>query len=390
MKEIPFKDVYIHGTVRDIEGKKMSKSLGNIIDPLEIINEYGTDALRFSLISITTQGQDVFLSKERFEQGRNFANKIWNASRFILMNLDASAAKKGLCEFSEKNDLSLVNRWILSRFYSTAEEVNKYLETYKFNEAANALYAFFWHEFCDWYLEIIKPDIKQDQNQAVMFGVLENFLKIAHPFMPFVTEEIWQALKESKEQRAEGRGQRTEGKESIMIQSWPHLQEQMIDNKIENKMAVVFEIITTIRNMRSDLEISPYDTINAKICLENKATRQLLESMTSQMKNLTRLGNLAIEKEYSHAKGEWTVVLKDMHIVIPLAGVVDIEKSLQKTEQKIKKAEAEIKTKQSRLTNRAFVERAPAEVVEKEKDRLKELTDTLNKLILLRNKLKND
>jgi valyl-tRNA synthetase len=141
----PFKDVYIHGTVRDAQGKKMSKSLGNSIDPLEIINEYGTDALRFSLISITAQGQDVFLTKDRFEQGRNFANKIWNASRFILTNLDREKINFDLCVFFQKENLSLVNRWILSRFYSSLEETEKYLNNYQFNEAANTLYSFFWH-----------------------------------------------------------------------------------------------------------------------------------------------------------------------------------------------------------------------------------------------------
>ncbi|MFA4843201.1 MAG: valine--tRNA ligase, partial [Candidatus Omnitrophota bacterium] len=187
MEREPFHDVYIHGTVRDIEGKKMSKSLGNIIDPLEIINEYGADALRFSLTLQTTQGQDVFLSKERFEQGRNFANKIWNASRFILMNLDVKGTvctpayrKAGcpafagvdLCVFFKKENLDLTNRWILSRFYATLKEVAKLLDSYKFNEAAFSLYGFFWHEFCDWYLELIKNDIKNPQNQVVMYKVL--------------------------------------------------------------------------------------------------------------------------------------------------------------------------------------------------------------------------
>ena len=193
MKDIPFKDVYIHGTVRDIEGKKMSKSLGNIIDPLDIISEYGADALRFSLIAITAQGQDVYLAKERFQQGRNFANKIWNASRFILSNLNVkgqSPAGTVPCK-----ELNLVNRWILSRFYSALKEVDKNLDLYRFNEAANLLYGFFWHEFCDWYLEMIKPDIKNSQTQAVMYKVLEKFLRAIHPFMPFVSEEIWQLLK---------------------------------------------------------------------------------------------------------------------------------------------------------------------------------------------------
>ena len=194
MDDVPFKDVYINGTVRDIEGKKMSKSLGNIIDPLDIIEEYGTDAMRFSLISITAHGQDVFLSKERFEQGRNFANKIWNASRFILMNLEPTLIKTDLCVFFKKEDLDVVNRWALSRFYSTLQQTTKYLENFQFNEAANTLYGFFWHDFCDWYLEIIKQDIKNPHNQVVMYKILEKSLRLLHPFMPFITEEIWQSL----------------------------------------------------------------------------------------------------------------------------------------------------------------------------------------------------
>ena len=204
----PFSDVYIHGTVRDAEGKKMSKSLGNSIDPLEVIKEYGTDALRFSLISITAQGQDVFLAKERFEQGRNFANKIWNASRFILTNLDSSKAGEDLCAFFKREYLSPVNRWILSRLYSTIKETQESLAKFQFNEAANGLYAFFWHEFCDSYLEIIKPDITNPHNQLVMFKVLEKSLRILHPFMPFVTEEIWNKFSSTDK--------------SIMISNWPH------------------------------------------------------------------------------------------------------------------------------------------------------------------------
>ncbi|MDD5246998.1 MAG: valine--tRNA ligase, partial [Candidatus Omnitrophica bacterium] len=209
MGELPFKDVYIHGTVRDVEGKKMSKSLGNVIDPLEIINEFGCDALRFSLISITAQGQDVFLSRERFEQGRNFANKIWNASRFIMMNLDPGAIKVDLCVFFKKEELDPVNRWILSRFYSVLKETDACLEKYKFNEAANLLYKFFWHEFCDWYLELIKPRIKEKNNQVVMYKVLEKSLRLLHPFMPFITEEIWQKLSEATKSQGQCEAKRS-------------------------------------------------------------------------------------------------------------------------------------------------------------------------------------
>lgn len=366
MKDIPFKDVYIHGTVRDIEGKKMSKSLGNIIDPLEIINEYGTDALRFSLISITAQGQDVFLSKERFEQGRNFANKIWNASRFILMNLEPSSVKVNLCVFFKKEDLTLVNKWILSRFYSCLKEVNGYLDSYKFNEAANALCAFFWHEFCDWYLELIKPEIKLKQNQVVMYKILEKYLRVLHPFMPFITEEIWQLIPH-------------EG-DSIMNQPNPHIQENIIDKKNEKLMEVVFGVIAAIRNMRSELDIPVQEQIDAKVFLNSKAKMVLLGEMSGHIRSLARLKELIIEGEYSRSSNEFVTVFSDMHIVIPLSGMADAEKYKAKIVQRIERTISEIKAKEKVLSNKDFIAKAPKDIVENERVRLKELKESLKKL----------
>ncbi len=366
MNDIPFKDVYIHGTVRDIEGKKMSKSLGNVIDPLEIINEYGTDALRFSLISITAQGQDVFLSKERFEQGRNFANKIWNAARFVLMNLENEAINTDLCVFFAKTDLDLTNRWILSRFYSTLKELNKYLETYKFNEAANLLYHFFWHEYCDWYLEMIKLDIKNPQNQLVLYKILEKFLRVLHPFMPFITEEIWQKINPDSG--------------SIMNTPWPHVQEQIIDRKIESNLTLAFDIITGIRNMRGEMEIAPSLEIKAVISTGDKTNSQIIASLSPHIKKLARLSDLVVEEHFKPLKSALSTLVKNMHISLPLEGVVDIEKELANLDLKIKKTEFDIKAKQNTLNNKNFLERAPEEIVEKEKTKLKELEVTLIKL----------
>ena len=370
IKDVPFKDVYIHGTVRDIEGKKMSKSLGNVIDPLEIINEYGTDALRFSLISITAGGQDVFLSKERFEQGRNFANKIWNAARFVLMNLESEVVKNDLCVYFEKNDLDLTNRWILSRFYSTLKELNKSIDGYRFNEAANLLYHFFWHEYCDWYLEMIKADIKNPHNQLVMYKILEKFLRLMHPFMPFISEEIWQKINPDSG--------------SIMVCPWPHIQEQIIDRKIETKMAIAFEIITGIRNMRAEMEITPSLEIKAVIFTGNKANTQVISSLTAHIKKLARLSELVVEEKFKHLKSTLTTLVVDMHVCIPLEGVVDIKKESDKLEEKISKAESDINAKKNTLSNKNFIERAPKEIVEKEKSKLKELEDTLHKLKAVR------
>ncbi|MCK9604397.1 MAG: valine--tRNA ligase [Candidatus Omnitrophica bacterium] len=373
MHEIPFSDVYIHGTVRDIEGKKMSKSLGNVIDPLDIIKEYGTDALRFSLISITAQGQDVFLNKERFEQGRNFANKIWNASRFILMNLDPAYIKTDLCVFFKKEDLDIVNRWILSRFYSVLKEVNKDLDTYKFNEAANTLYTFFWHEFCDWYLEMIKPDIKNPHNQVVMYKVLEKSLRMLHPFMPFITDEIWQRL-ESKQ-------------ESIMVAPWPHIQEELIDKKTEHKMSSLLGIVTAIRKMRLELDIPLQTEVAVIVSSSNKEIRELIEGLSEQVKNLAKLNSLEIKTKYTHIKSSFTVIMKDMHLTIPLAGLLDVEKEKEKIQARIHQAEGEIKAKEKMLGNKEFLKKAPLEVVEKEKARLLELGDILKRLEAIKNEL---
>jgi valyl-tRNA synthetase len=374
MGKEPFKDVYIHGTVRDIEGKKMSKSLGNVIDPLEIINEYGCDALRFSLISITTQGQDVFLSKERFEQGRNFANKVWNASRFIIMNLDQTKVNIDLCVFFKKEELSHVNRWILSRFYSVLKDVEANLKAYKFNEAANLIYAFFWHEFCDWYLEIINPQILHQHNQVVMYKVLEKSLRLMHPFMPFLSEEIWQMLRGSHEAIGE----------SIMDQPWPHLQKEMIDEAAEESLNGVFEIINAVRNMRSELDIALNEDIEVKLSVADRSRSELFEDSRAMIANLCRMKKFTLNERYLKVPGEFVLVFKDMHIAIPLCGVVDIEKYKLHLAERLEKAKQEIEAKRVILSNENFLKKAPAEIVGKEKEKLEELNSTLKKMEAIR------
>ncbi|MFH1128674.1 MAG: valine--tRNA ligase [Candidatus Omnitrophota bacterium] len=379
MGKQPFKDVYIHGTVRDIEGKKMSKSLGNIIDPLKIINEYGTDALRFSLISITAQGQDVFLSKERFEQGRNFANKIWNASRFILMNLEPSNIKVDLCEFFRKEDLSLVNCWILSRFYSVLKELNSDLEAYKFNEAANALYSFFWHEFCDWYLELIKPDIKERQNQVVMYKVLEKFLRVLHPFMPFITEEVWQKLQGLSP---------SFDLNSIMIQPWPHVQEQIIDKKIQKQVQAVFNAITQIRNLRTSIELKPEQQVNISMYPHSKTIREILKENAPFIKNLARLESLAIMEVNEKPSCSISAVIEDIDIYLHFTGLFDITKEKSKIQAKLNCIIKMIKSKDERLSNPDFVKRAPQEIILKEKEGRDKLADELKRLEKIFNELR--
>jgi len=364
-KDKPFSDIYIHGTVRDIEGKKMSKSLGNIIDPLEIIAEYGTDALRFSLISITAQGQDVFLSKERFEQGRNFANKIWNASRFIMMNLEPADVKADLCVFFKKEHLSIVNRWILSRFYSVLKEVEKDLGAFKFNEAATSLYGFFWHEFCDWYLELIKSDIKAKQNQVVMFKVLEKFLRVTHPFMPFITEEIWQKLPH-------------EGV-SIMTQPWPHVQEQIIDKELEVSARLLFDIITQIRNLRTSLGLKQDQAVKVSLYPHSKSRLKLIQDNQSLI-GLARIEELNILGGNARPKATISAVLEDVDIYLHFTGLLDAEKERAKIKAKIEELSKIKASKEATLKNPQFTKRAPKEIVEKEKAGIEEIKDSLKRL----------
>jgi len=374
MRQVPFKDVYIHGTVRDIEGKKMSKSLGNIIDPLEIIAEYGADALRFSLISITAQGQDVFLSRERFEQGRNFANKIWNASRFIITNLDEKRIQPDLCLFFKSVRLDIINRWILSRFYSVLKDVTKSLDMYRFNEAINILYGFFWHEFCDWYLEIIKPDIKNPHNQVVMYKILEKSLRLLHPFIPFITEEIWQRLPHEPK--------------SIMIASWPHFQEQIIDKKSENLAQGLFEIIKTIRNLRSELEITPEQRIAVSIYPHTQAIKKLTADNSSIIVNLSRLDKINILDNHQRPKSVISDMTQDTDIYLHFSGLVDISKEKSKIKEKLNLETKRLEAKKKLMSNPEFIKKAQAEIVESIRGQIIELENKTKRLERLYHELR--
>jgi valyl-tRNA synthetase len=385
-KDIPFRDVYIHGTVRDIEGKKMSKSLGNVIDPLDIIKEYGCDALRFSLVSLTSTGQDVFLSKEKFEKGRNFANKIWNASRFILLNLKPENTSQDLCVVLEKEKLNLSQRWILSNFYQMLTDLDKALKQYRFNEAVNLIYDFFWSKFCDWYLEIAKLNINDKNTQIILFKILEKSLRILHPFMPFITEEIWQKLPGAD-------------KASISKSSWPHIQKQIIDKKVNpaphskvkkqgfmrggvnHEMQMLMDIVVCARNIRSTVKISLNDSIKLQIQTTNKAKIALINENQEIIKLLAQAKEISFIKDKKEkSKGVSAVIAKDISINVPLEGLVDVDKEKQRLESQIKELETLLKDKQMRLKNKAFLEKAPEEVVEAEKERVAEMKERITKL----------
>ncbi|MFH1380716.1 MAG: valine--tRNA ligase, partial [Candidatus Omnitrophota bacterium] len=386
MGEIPFSDIYIHGTVRDDTGTKMSKSLGNIIDPIDIINKFGTDALRFSIISITAQGQDVFLAPQKFELGRNFANKLWNASRFVLMNLKVDAVKNDLCQIllrqsenSQKlcsggqaaNDaFTLADKWILSRFYQALGDFSKSLESYRINEAANRIYEFIWHEFCDWYLELAKLTMQEPHTQITLYKVLEKSLRMLHPVMPFVTEEIWQRLP------------REHGTESIMITKWPHMQKAFISKKVDSDMDLLIKIIQAIRNLRATWRIEHGKEVDVFVKVGKKGTASILNANDDYIKRLARVKNLQISETVKKMEHTAFAGIEDIEIFLSLEGVIDVDKEKKRLKEKIDNLASELKRIEVKLKNKGFTSKAPKEVILKAKERklvIKSETDSLKK-----------
>jgi valyl-tRNA synthetase len=365
--DIPFSDVYIHGTVRDIRGRKMSKSLGNVIDPLDIISEYGSDALRFCLASCTSQG-DLFLSKEKFEMGRNFANKLWNASRFVLMNL-----KGGLPPQAAQPASSPANRWILSRLNRTIDSITRSLDAYRFNEAANTLYAFFWHDFCDWYLEIAKINLRDISTQEVMREVLEKSLRIMHPFMPFVTEEIWQRL--------------TLGGHSIMIQSWPEVQEEIIDRRLESQMELIFDIIKSIRNLRSQLDLKPKQKVAVSLYPYKKNYYRLIKDSSGLIINLASLERLDFLDSSNGPGDTISDITKSANIYLHFAGLIDVKREKDRIRADILKKTRLLEAKDLRLKDKEFVKKAPSQIIQSEKEGIAELKKAIQRLERMYNQL---
>ena len=362
MGKEPFKQVYIHGIVRDEHGAKMSKSLGNVVDPIGIIDEYGADALRYAIISITSEGQDVYCSKEKFEVGRNFANKIWNAARFLLMNRTASSKSKA----PKITDLSAIDRWILSRLNQTIGGVTQSLEKSRFNEAVSTLYDFFWHQFCDWYVEFAKPTIKTKETQWVLETVLENTLKLLHPFMPFITEEIWQKMPH-------------EG-ESIMISPWPKANKKLIDVKIEAEVELIISEIQAIRNVRSAWQINPKDLVTVAIKTSRDKEMKILKEYSTHIVQMAKISSLQMGKHVTRPKESAVANVGRVETYVVLSGLVDIQLERQRIEMALSDVEKMIKSLEIRLQNSDFVSKAPKEIVDKERKKGEELENRKKRL----------
>ena len=369
MGDVPFRDVYIHALVRDAEGQKMSKSKGNVIDPLEVIEKFGTDAFRFTLAAFAAQGRDIRLSEDRIGGYRNFVNKIWNASRFTLSNLsDYDPDHPG-----GKADLTLADKWILSRVNRTVAEVRRGLDSYKFNEAASAIYQFLWHEFCDWYIELIKFALYQEKNpgqkwvaQMVLARVLDTSLRILHPFMPFITEEIWRNLPKN------------EG--SIMVAEFPKMDEKEIYPQEEAQMELIRKVIGAIRNLRSEMEIPPGKKVEVILHSPNEESLKLLEGNRLYVENLAKAERITLQSRAEKPKASATAVVGEVEVFLPLKGLINLddeEKRLQKERSKISEDLARTHRK---LQNQEFLERARPEAVEKEREKAKALGEREAKL----------
>jgi valyl-tRNA synthetase len=370
MGDVPFKDVYIHALVRDIQGRKMSKSRGNVIDPLVVMEEYGTDAFRFTLAAFAAQGRDICLSEERIEGYRHFANKIWNASRFSLANLvDFPGISHGI----DLSGTSLANRWIVSRFNETVREVTEALAGYRFNEGAQAIYHFIWHEFCDWFLELIKPvlyrkDGQQERigTQYVLMKMLDGALRVLHPFMPFITEEIWQRLPH-------------EGK-SIMIADFPHYDERLKDEEAIEDMDLVMRTIGGIRNIRGEMDIAPQKRLDVLLLPERAEIRDRLEKYQAYIKHLARVKSLSFITSAEKHRDAARAVLGDVEIFVPMGKDMDFEGEARRLKKEIQKVERDLELVDRKLSNDEFISKAPQEVVEKVKIKREALLNRDKKL----------
>jgi valyl-tRNA synthetase len=370
--EIPFRTVYLHGLIRDDKGEKMSKTKGNVVDPLGLINEYGTDALRFALSTGTSPGNDSRLSTEKMEAGRNFANKLWNATRFVVRSLEP---RTDISREIDRRRMPAEDRWILSRLNRTVANVTHLMDEFQFGEAQRQIHDFLWGEFCDWYIELAKIRLQAGNTSTlpVLVHVLEKALRLLHPYMPFLTEELWQQLKKHIDWLET---------ESIMVAAYPESDEAMIDPAAESEIEAIIEIIRSIRNVRAQYKVESRRWIEAKVHTGN-SPRTTLSRYDDAVKTLARANPVTfLEGEPGDEAGDNTLVLplSRTTVVIPMASMFDLEAERKRLEKETEQTQAEVARLENRLKDQAFLTRAPEAVVEKERQKLYTLNDKLEKL----------
>lgn len=385
--EVPFPHVYLHALVRDAEGKKMSKSTGNVIDPMEMSEKYGTDAFRFTLAAFAAMGRDIRLSEDRIEGYRHFVNKIWNASRFALMNLPESNSdwphNAALSDGTRLTDINLGeikgdhHRWILHRLEEQKAWQKTNLKEYRFNDAAQGMYKFIWNELCDWYLELVKPDMQTEGDekaiaQYVLWTTLREAHILLHPFMPFVTAEVWKYLPGHK------------NTDEIALQLFPAEREACLDAAAMDRMEMVQETISAVRTIRAELNIAPSLKLSTTIRPDSDQALQTLESQRHLIMLMARLENLTIDKNAQAPNPSASQVAHGNEIIVHLTGAVDFEAEIARLDKELEKLEKDHTMLTKKLGNAQYVEKAPAAVVEKDRGRVVELDEAMQKLHVLK------
>ncbi|MBE9540721.1 MAG: valine--tRNA ligase, partial [Proteobacteria bacterium] len=367
MGDVPFRDVYIHALVKDEQGQKMSKSKGNIIDPLVVLDSFGTDSFRFTLSVLAAQGRDIRLSEERIAGYRNFMNKIWNAARFSLMNLKDCTSPS-----IDTDTLTLADTWIMSRIGNVADEISSHIDDYKFNDAASICYQFVWHEFCDWYLEMVKLELySEDQKrkevaQSVMQILMSGVLRLLHPFVPFITEEIWQRMPH------------TEG--SIMAAPFPQRTDFIYDEESIKEMDLIKEVITGVRNIRGEMNIPPKKDVKIVIDVKGDKEREIFKNNLSYITSLAKVESIDFVSDTGKPDSSATYVFSDIQVHVLLKGLINYDDERRRVYKGIKKIEKEMEMSKKKLANRDFLNQAPSHIVENVKEKVHRMSMKLDKL----------
>lgn len=369
MGDIPFKDVYFTSIIRDMQGRKMSKSLGNSPDPLDVIEKYGADALRFTILYLAPLGQDVLFSAEKCEIGRNFANKIWNAGRFLLMNRD----KLEVSAAPDNSVFDFADRWIISRMNRTIRDLNDALGVFRINEAAKIIYDFVWHDYCDWYVEMVKERLNLEpaaMTRAIItanaISVFENALKLLHPIMPFITEELYNVMQT--------------GQESITVAEFPEADGRFISDAVDNEMSLVQETITAIRSIRKEADVPPGVLVDIVIKPNDDSTLDTLSVNQAYIRRLAKVESLSIGFTLHKPATSVSTVIRGTEIFVSLEGLVNADAERSRLEKEMNRLKSAISGIEAKLKNEQFVQRAPANVIDKEKSKLDSMKGSLAKL----------
>jgi valyl-tRNA synthetase len=379
MGEPPFRQVFLHGTVRDAQGRKMSKSLGNGIDPLEVVEQLGADAMRFTLISQCAIGTDIHLDHEdvegAFASGRNFANKVWNAGRFTLMSVGEGPVPPVA---SVRDDLTHEDRWILSRLASTTHDVTRGMERFRLHEVAERLYHFFWGDLADWYLELVKGRLHGDEGEAsrqaaraTLIAALDQVLRLLHPVMPFVTTTLWDRLP-----WPEGEARAAD----LMVAPWPSAPPAWLDESAEARISALQELVTAVRSLRKEYGVGEGEKIALHVVTADERMRETLAGLDGTLERLARISALHFEPAAEGAIGAHAVLQGGAELFLPLEGVVDLARERERLGTELGRVQKQLDATVQKLANEQFVSRAPADVVERERDKARSLEDQRDRL----------